>query len=365
MSDIPSEEIPKFRDATHWLNHFPRKAVVDLKFMGCGIDWRRSFITTDVNPYYDKFVQWQFRKLYSNGKIIKDKRLAIYSPLDGQPCADHDRSKGEGVQPQEYVLIKMEVLSLIGILQELEGKGKVYLMAATLRPETMYGQTNYWILPFGDYGAFRGLNEEIYIMSNRSARNLAFQELTPEIGKLDCLMKIKGEDLLGVPVKSPNAVNEVIYGLPLLTIKMDKATGVVSSVPSDSPDDFIALQDIKENRNGIKDKYKIKDEWVLPFEVVPIIEIEGIGNQSAVTVCEELKIKNQYETEKLALAKEKTYLKGFTHGVMIIGPHSGKKVAEVKPIIKQELIEASKGLLYNEPESLVVSRSGMEAIYKL
>jgi leucyl-tRNA synthetase len=27
--------------------------------------------------------------------------------------------------------------------------GKVFLMAATLRPETMYGQTNCWVLPDG------------------------------------------------------------------------------------------------------------------------------------------------------------------------------------------------------------------------
>jgi len=27
-------------------------------------------------------------------------------------------------------------------------------MAATLRPETMYGQTNCWVLPDGQYGAY-------------------------------------------------------------------------------------------------------------------------------------------------------------------------------------------------------------------
>lgn len=42
--------------------------------MGCGVDWRRSFITTDMNPFYDSFVQWQFWTLYKSGKIVKDKR---------------------------------------------------------------------------------------------------------------------------------------------------------------------------------------------------------------------------------------------------------------------------------------------------
>ena len=44
----------------------------------------------------------------------------MYSPLDGQPCADHDRATGEGVGPQEYVLIKMQALALPDKLAALE-----------------------------------------------------------------------------------------------------------------------------------------------------------------------------------------------------------------------------------------------------
>jgi leucyl-tRNA synthetase len=59
--------------------------------MGLGVDWRRSFITTDKNPYYDSFVRWQFETLKDLGKIKFGKRYVIWSPLDGQPCLDHDR----------------------------------------------------------------------------------------------------------------------------------------------------------------------------------------------------------------------------------------------------------------------------------
>ena len=52
--------------------------------------------------------------------MVKDKRYAVYSPKDGQPCADHDRASGEGVGPQEYTLIKMRALALPGRLAELE-----------------------------------------------------------------------------------------------------------------------------------------------------------------------------------------------------------------------------------------------------
>lgn len=69
-----------------------------MTYMGCGVDWRRSFITTDVNPYYDSFVRWQLTTLKNRGKVVKDKRFAVYSPKDGQPCADHDRASGEGAR---------------------------------------------------------------------------------------------------------------------------------------------------------------------------------------------------------------------------------------------------------------------------
>lgn len=128
MSGIPEEEIPSFADPVHWLHYFPPLAMRDIKSMGCGVDWRRSFITTDVNPFYDSFVQWQFNTLLKAGKIVKDKRYAVFSPLDGQPCADHDRASGEGVGPQEYTLIKMKVLELKGKLSELEGKLHVFLL---------------------------------------------------------------------------------------------------------------------------------------------------------------------------------------------------------------------------------------------
>jgi leucyl-tRNA synthetase len=32
-------------------------------------------------------------------KIYYGKKYTIYSVLDKQPCADHDRSSGEGVKP--------------------------------------------------------------------------------------------------------------------------------------------------------------------------------------------------------------------------------------------------------------------------
>lgn len=52
---------------------------------------------------------------------------------------------------------------------------KHVVLLSTCRPETMYGQTNCWALPDGDYAAYRGLNGEVYVMTERSALNLSYQ----------------------------------------------------------------------------------------------------------------------------------------------------------------------------------------------
>ena len=69
-----------------------------------------------------------------------------------------------------------------------------------------------------------------------------------------------------VPMQVPNGQLERVYVLPLLTISMGKGTGIVTSVPSDAPDDYIALMDLKR-KDKLREKFAVKDEWVLPFEV--------------------------------------------------------------------------------------------------
>ncbi|CAE7736638.1 leuS, partial [Symbiodinium sp. KB8] len=369
---VPDEEVPKFQDPVHWLEYFPPIGKSDLRLMGANVDWRRSFITTDVNPYYDSFVRWQFNLLYARGVIAFGKRPTVYSPVDGQACADHDRASGEGVKPQEYTLIKMEVVrqadgALPPALAAVEADGvkkQVFLVAATLRPETMYGQTNCFVLPEGEYGAFAMNPAEdgtpvVFVAAERAARNMSWQELSPVEGEPQQLAEVKGSDLLGLAVKAPNASYDQVYVLPLLTISMNKGTGVVTSVPSDAPDDYAALQDLK-NKPALREKFGIEEHMVLPFDVVDIINIPGYGDRAAVTLYERLGIKSQNDKEKLKQAKDEVYLKGFYEGVMLVGSAAGKTVQEAKPIVREEMIAAGQALKYFEPESEVISRSGDE-----
>lgn len=220
---VPDEEIHRFADAKHWLYYFPPLAINDLKRLGVKVDWRRSFITTDVNPYYDSFVRWQFRRLKALDKIKFGKRYTIFSPLDNQPCMDHDRQTGEGVAPQEYTLIKLQLVEPFPQpLKFLEEKKKVFFTAATLRPETMYGQTNCFVGPALDYGAFEITKDEVFICTERSALNLAYQGYAQTEGKVVKLAALKGEELVGCRVKAPLAKYDHVYVLPMESVLATK-----------------------------------------------------------------------------------------------------------------------------------------------
>lgn len=180
-------------------------------------------------------------------------------------------------------------------------------------------------------------NDEYFVCSNRSARNMAFQGLTKEDRHYECLHKLLGQELIGIPLSAPLTPYQVIYCLPMLTVSMNKGTGIVTSVPSDAPDDWAALRDF-QTKEALRKKYNVKEEWCVPFKPIPIIDIPELGNLSAVKLVEEMGIVSQKDKEKLAAAKERVYLKGFYEGVMIGGIADGMRVSDAKKIVRKMLI---------------------------
>ena len=364
---IPTAEIHKFADTDQWLSYFPPRAMSDMQSFGCRIDWRRSFITTDANPFYDSFVRWQMRKLRALDKIKFGERYTIYSAVDGQPCMDHDRASGEGIGPQEYTGIKLQVVEFPeDAVKQLSAQcpdianRTVFFVAATLRPETMYGQTNCFVGTAIEYGFFENNSGGLYVCTERAARNMAFQGLLKERGQVSRVATLAGASLIGTRVKAPLSTYEAVYVLPMENVLPTKGTGIVTSVPSDSPDDYITTQDLIKKATY----YKIDASWIAPYAPVPIIQT-SFGNMCAVSVCQSKKIASQKDKAMLAEAKEICYKEGFYNGTMLVGPFAGQPVQDAKPRVRQQLIEAGLAFAYNEPEGLVMSRSGDECVVAL
>jgi leucyl-tRNA synthetase len=363
---IPTDEIHKFADPQHWLQHFPPLCREDLTNFGCRIDWRRSFVTTDANPYYDAFVRWQMNRLKELNKIKFGKRYTVYSIKDGQPCMDHDRSEGEGVGPQEYTALKIKVLEWAPKAAEtLKGKlpenAQVFNIAATLRPETMYGQTCCFVGPKITYGVFKVNETDYYVMTERAARNMAYQGVFATEGVIEKVAEIVGSDMVGSLVDAPLSLHKAgVRVLPMETVLPTKGTGVVTSVPSDSPDDYATVTDLAKKA----DYYGIQKEWA-ELEIFPIIETPSYGDLCAPFLVKKLKIASPKDTKQLEEAKELAYKEGYYQGVLKVGEFKGEKVEAAKPKVRQQMIDAGLAFAYSEPERKVVSRSGDDCIISL
>ncbi|CAF4653211.1 unnamed protein product, partial [Rotaria magnacalcarata] len=173
-----------------------------------------------------------------------------------------------------------------------------------------------------------------------------------------------GTELFGLPLHAPLSYYETVYVLPMMTIKEDKGTGVVTSVPSDSPDDYVALMDIK-NKVNLREKYNIEESMVLPYDPVPIIELEPYGRLAAPTICNQMKIQSQNDGGKLLEAKEEIYTKSFSDGILVVGKYTNTKVSDAKKLVQTDLITDGQACVYYEPERKVLSRSNDECVVAL
>ena len=140
---------------------------------------------------------------------------------------DHDRAEGEALNPQEYTGLKMEVSQWSDAAKALDidgkhGGRKACLVAATLRPETMYGQTNCFVGPDLKYGVFAVNDKEAYVCTLRAARNMAFQGTFDVQGQVNTLFELPGKDIVGTKIKAPFSINPEVYVLPMESVLATK-----------------------------------------------------------------------------------------------------------------------------------------------
>jgi len=211
------------------------------------------------------------------------------------------------------------------------------------------------------------------VCSEHAALNMAHQGL---LAQQEPLCMIATSALIGMPLDAPLTPLSPVYVLPMLHVSMSKGTGIVTSVPSDAPDDYIALSDLKK-KSALREKYNVSDACVMPFEPIPVIEVpyqhdkteasepSSTTQFAAQVACEEYKVSSQNDREKLLLAKNKCYKIGFYEGTLAVGEYKGQSVQEVKSKVRSKLIEEGLAYAYAEPEKEVLSRTGSKCVVAL
>ncbi len=340
---VPESELAKFTDPEYIVKYFGEEYHDVMTRMGYSIDWRREFKTLD--PHYQKFIEWQFRKLKNMGLVGIGEHPVKYCPEDQNPVGDHDLLEGEGVGINELTLIKFE----------LDGN---YLVAATFRPETLFGATNLWLNPDEDYIKIK-IDDENWIIAKDAYDNLTNQKKNIEIaGDVDA------SELVGKYVKNPLTGIEHIV-LPASFVDPEYGTGVVYSVPGHAPADLIALQDLKKN-DELLEKFGLVEE-IKTIQPVGIIKLKGYGEIPAQDMLDKFDVKHQKDPN-LKEATNEIYKLEHAKGVMDekTGDYNGYKVVDARDEIIQLLLKDKLGdILFEFSERPVICRCGTKCVVKI
>ncbi len=305
-------------DINYVIKFWMSKWTDDMKASGFSIDWRRSFITA-IDERYNKFIEWQYNTLKKLGYVKQGTHPVIWCPHCNSPTGDHDRLEGEGESPMDYILLKFK------LDEELLGK-EIMLPAATLRPETIYGVTNMWVNPDAEY-TIANVNGEAWLVSVRAA-----DKLKDQLNDVEILGKIEGGELAGKRCTDPLS-NRSIPILPAKFVDPNSATGVVMSVPSHAPYDWMGIKDLID-RNELERYGTSKEE----LEPIAIIKTEGLGEHPAVDICKKMGIKSPHD-DRLDEATSRVYKKEFHQGVLNVGEYAGTKVSEAKDSLMKDFLD--------------------------
>ncbi|UCC94261.1 MAG: leucine--tRNA ligase [Thermoplasmata archaeon] len=204
------------------------------------------------------------------------------------------------------------------------------------------------------------VEDEVWIASKEAFEKLSYQELEIETRGF-----VMGEELLGRTVRAPGIGRDIPI-LPSGFCDPSVGTGIVTSVPSDAPDDWMGLLDLKRDPDEVE-RWGLDPDMIEAIEPIAIIETEGMGTLPAVDICEEMEIEDQYDRKKLQRAKEEVYKHGFYAGTMLdtIPKYAGMKVEEAKDRVKDDLIEAGEATIMYEPSGEVVCRCLTPSVVKV
>ena len=316
----------------------------DFKSLGYSIDWRRRFTTGD--PEYNSFVTWQFLRLKEKGFLSRGAHPVLYCPNDGNAVGEDDIQGGD-----EF---RSEIVEFTGVKFRM---GNSFLVASSLRPETLFGATNIWINPNASYVRAIVDGEE-WIISEKSAEKLRYQAHEVIINE-----RFKGADLIGRKCVNPVNGRELPI-LPALFVEDDNATGVVYSVPAHAPFDYVALRELQENPDLSK-KLGVDPKIIEDIHPISIISIDGYSDFPAEDVVKRLGISSQLERDALEEATREIYKAEFYHGYMKdnCSIFSGIPVSEAKNKVKEWL--KGKGLavtIYETSPRPIYCRCGARII---
>jgi len=341
---VPEEKLEEFRDPLRLADYFKDEWRAAAEATGFSIDWRRSF--TSIDPTFSRFIHWQFEKLREKGYIKIGTHPVAYCPKCGNPVGQHDTKGDVEAEIGEYVLLKFRV----------DGEPGKYMVAGTLRPETIFGVTNVWVNPNAIYVEAR-VDGETWIISEAAAVKLGHQG-----HQVDICRHVRGSELVGKWVIRPQVGGRVPV-LPATFVDPENVTGVVMSVPGHAPYDYVAIKELKQSRT-LDEKLQ---SVVSGLKVIQMIKVEGLQGPAGVLLTEERRVVSQ-DDPRLEEITRQVYSLEYHRGVMAenTGRYAGMRVSDAREAVKEEMAKAGMAdLMYEVMNGPVYCRCGAKVIVKI
>jgi leucyl-tRNA synthetase len=343
----PEETLPLLKDPLEVVRFFNGVYLNDYwKRFGFMSDWRR--FTSTINSDYTRFIEWQMLKLRAEGLLIQKPYYAAACVEHGPVAIDAsetDISKGGNAEVLEYSLLKFA----------LEDGRK--LVAATLRPETVFGLTNFWVNPEVEYVDVK-VSDETWVVSRPAAEKLALQ-----MDAVDVVSAADGASLMGMRCRAP-LTGKMITIFPSVLCDPEVGTGLVMSVPSDAPVDWVGLVELRRDAE-LRERYSITDEMIDSAAPIAIIETPGYGPMPAVEVTERMGI-DSLKDPRLDEATKEVYKTGFHKGVMnsSCGEYAGWQVERAKDAVRERMIDDGAATMFYDLSEEVLCRCGNKVLVK-
>ncbi|UYP44835.1 Leucine--tRNA ligase [Candidatus Lokiarchaeum ossiferum] len=306
------EIISSFTEPMNVAMYFAKHLMQDWQSMGFSLDTSRQFTTGD--PEYKKFIEWQYHHLHKKEYITKGTYPILWCKQCQNAVGEDDILGGDEQ--------KVEVSEFVGMKYKFDAK--TFIVAATLRPETIYGATNLWVHPDATYSKIH-IDGEQWIVAGDVIPKL--REQNHEIAIIE---EFPGSKLVDHEIEVPWTEQKIpIY--PAIFVNTAHATGVVYSVPAHAPFDYAAIKDLQADDATIE-KYNIDRDRLSAIMPISIISVKQYGEFPAVEIYERMRIKNQDDAEQLEKATQELYRDEFYSGIMKknTGIFAGMKVEHAK-----------------------------------
>ncbi len=327
---IPHEEVAKMSDPDYIASYMIERQERILRLTGLGIDWRRRFTTID--PLFSKMVEWQFQKLHEKGYLVKGTHPVAWCPAENHAVGENDTRGDVHPDLEEMVVIKFR-----------DADSDASFLCLTYRPETIYGVTNIFVKDDAQY-IIAEINGSKYYVSKDAAETLKFQLNIKHVGD------VQAGELLKKKAVNP-MTKETVPILPGYFVKPDVGTGIVMSVPSHAPFDYVALERLKASGYPVPN-----------FEYRKLLGMEGgrMGATAgegeppgeiehpeipALAYLELLNIKPDAIDDQIERVTKLVYREEARYGVMLVGDYKGRKEPEARELIKNDLVKSKDAML--------------------